>query len=202
MNYTTTIGGKEITIAENWLDRAIRFVAPVYSAQRMRARMYDAMVSSYVGASRSDRALSQWNPRIGDADSDSIFDLDALRSRSRHLIRNAPIAAGAINTVVTNVVGTGLLLEPQIDAKALGMSEEEADEWEAQTEREWCLFADSPEIDARRTLSFSGLQELAFRSVLSSGDVLVVLPAIQRPGCPYRTKVQLVEADRLSNPHN
>jgi lambda family phage portal protein len=202
MQYTTTISGKEITITENWIDRAIKFVAPVYSAQRLRARMYDAMVSSYVGASRSDRALSQWNPRIGDADTDSIFDLEALRSRSRDLIRNAPIASGAINTVVTNVVGTGLLLEPQIDADALGMSEQEADEWEAQTEREWCLFAESNEIDARRMLTFSGLQELAFRSILGSGDVLVILPAIQRPGCPYRTKVQLVEADRLSNPDN
>lgn len=202
MQFTATIGGKEVTITENWLDRAIRFVAPEYSAKRTRARMYDAMVSSYVGASRSDRALSQWNPRIGDADSDTIYDLETLRARSRDLTRNAPIAGGAINTVVTNVVGTGLVLEPQIDAEALGMGEEEADAWEAQTEREWRLFSESTEIDARRMLNFVELQELAFRSVLVSGDVLVNLPAIQRLGCPYRTKVQLVEADRLSNPDN
>ena len=188
------------TVADNWLERTIRFVAPIYGAQRTRARLFSAAASAYVGASRSDRALSQWNPRIGDADSDTLYDLDMLRSRSRDLLRNAPLASGAVNTVVTNVVGTGLRLEPQIDGEALGMTEEEADAWEDQAEREWCLFSESKEVDAARKLTFTGMQELAFRSVLSSGDVLVLLPAILRTGSPYRTKLQLVEADRLSNP--
>lgn len=191
-----------MTVRENWIDRVVRAVAPIHGAKRFRARLFEAAATAYVGASRSDRALSQWNPQVGDADSDAIYDLDVLRARSRDLLRNAPLAGGAVNTVVTNVVGTGLVLEPQIDAKTLGMSEDEADAWEAQTEREWCLFADSPEIDAARTLNFVGIQELALRSVLGSGDVLVVLPAFSREGSPYRTKLQLVEADRLSNPNN
>jgi lambda family phage portal protein len=197
-----TIAGQSITVKENWLDRAVRFLAPIHGAKRFKARMFEAVTAAYVGASRSDRALSQWNPQIGDADSDAIYDLDILRARSRDLLRNAPLAGGAVNTVVTNVVGTGLLLEPQIDARALGMSDEEAQAWQDQTEREWCLFSESPEVDAARTLNFTGMQELAFRSVLASGDVLVVLPAFVRDGSPYRTKLQLVEADRLSNPHN
>lgn len=202
MERTLTIAGQAITVKENWVDRAVRFVAPIHGAKRFRARLFEAGASAYVGASRSDRALSQWNPQLGDADSDSIYDLDMLRARSRDLVRNAPLASGAINTVVTNVVGTGLLLEPQIDAKALGMSEDEAEAWQEQTEREWCLFSGSPEVDAARTLNFCGIQELAFRAVLESADVLVILPAIQRDGSPYRTKLQLVEADRLSNPDN
>lgn len=202
MERTLHIAGQTVTIKENWLDRAVRFVAPVYGAKRFRARMFEAVSSAYVGASRSDRALSQWNPAIGDADSDSIYDLDILRARSRDLMRNAPLASGAINTVVTNVVGTGLMLEPQIDGRALGMTDEQAQEWQEHTEREWCLFSDSCEVDAARTLNFFGIQELAFRSVLGSGDVLVLLPAIQRDGSPYRTKLQLVEADRISNPDN
>lgn len=202
MERTLTIAGQQVTVKENWIDRAVRFVAPIRGVKRFRARMFEAATAAYVGASRSDRALSQWNPQIGDADSDAIYDLDMLRARSRDLLRNAPLAGGAVNTVVTNVVGTGLLLEPQIDGAALGLSEDEADEWEEQAEREWCLFADSPEIDAARTLNFVGIQELALRSVLGSGDVLVLLPAIARDGSPYRTKLQLVEADRLSNPNN
>lgn len=202
MARTLNTSTHNLAVQGNWLDRAINAIAPVYGARRYKARLFQAAAGAYVGASRTRRSMSQWNPNIGDANADTLYDLPTLRTRSRDLLRNAPLASGAVNTVVTNVVGTGLLLEPQIDNEALGMTEEEADDWEKQTEREWKLFAGSVEIDAARTLNFVGLQELAFRSVLESGDVLAVLPSIQRQNCPYRTKVQLVEGDRLSNPNN
>jgi len=60
-----------------------------------------------------------------------------LRDRSRDLIRNAPLAAGAVNTVCTNVVGTGLKFQSGINSGARGMDEDEADAWESNTEREF-----------------------------------------------------------------
>ncbi|TAN60451.1 phage portal protein [bacterium] len=89
-----------------------------------------ALSGSYIGASRAKRSLSQWRTSWGDADSDTLFDLPILRDRSRDLIRNAPLATGAINTVCTNVVGTGLKLQSRIDRETLGMDEVEADAWE------------------------------------------------------------------------
>ena len=59
------------------------------------------------------RAKTAVKPRYGRplmaaSDQVTLPDLPALRERSRDLIRNAPLATGAINTVVvTNVVGTG-----------------------------------------------------------------------------------------------
>lgn len=159
------------------------------------------MTGGYDAGRRSRRSLDDWRPRGGDADADSLLDLPELRSRSRDAIRNLPLAAGAINTKVTNVVGTGLRLNSQIDRDYLGLSDQQSEAWERAAERLWTLWANSPESDAERTLNFAAQQELAFRSVLECGDVFALLPAIDRPGMPLDLRVQLIEADRVSNPN-
>lgn len=193
------IGRETVTIRENLIDRVVRYLDPVKGQRRFQARAMAAIAGGYIGASRSRRALSQWTTRANDADTDTLLDLPTLRSRSRDLIRNAPLASGAINTVCTNAVGTGLKLQARIDRFALGMDEDEADAWEAATEREWSLFAESQECDAGRTLNFADMQDLVFRSAFESGDVFVLMPHIERPGSPYGLKLQVIEADRVCN---
>lgn len=158
-------------------------------------------MGAYVGASLSRRELTSWKPDAGSPDADSLEDLETLRGRCRDLARNTPYATGGIGTAVTNVVGSGLRLKSMLDREALGMGDEEADSWERQTEREWQIFSESREVDASRRLTFPGLCELAFRSVLDSGDLFVLLPSLARGDHPYRTKLQLIEADRCENPH-
>lgn len=188
-----------LNLEKNPLDKVISYFAPVYGARRVRARMFEALAGTYVGASRSRRATKSWITQQADPDSDTIQDLPDLRSRSRDLIRNAPIAVGAIGTSVANVVGTGLKLQARIDAEYLGLSDNQADEWEDHTEREWRLFSESQECDISRTLNFFGLQALAFRQTLENGDVFSLLPRLKRAGSPYNLKIQLVEADRVCN---
>jgi lambda family phage portal protein len=183
----------------NIIDRIVSYVSPVAGAHRARARAFTALLGSYNGASRSRRSLKEWNPTNGDADSDILWDLPYLRERSRDLIRNAPIATGAIGTSIANVVGTGLKLQSRIDAEYLGMTDDEADAWEDNTEREWRLFSESKECDISRTLNFVGLQALAFRQVLENGDVFALLPRKERRRVPYSLKIQLIEADRCCN---
>ncbi|MDP2688980.1 MAG: phage portal protein, partial [Deltaproteobacteria bacterium] len=193
------IGGETVTVRENLMDRLVRYLDPVKAQRRFQARAMSALAGGYIGASRSRRALSQWNAGAYDADTDTLTDLPTLRARSRDLIRNAPLASGAINTVCTNAVGTGLKLQSRVDREALGMTEKEADRWEAATEREWALFAESQECDAGRTLNFADMQDLVFRSALESGDVFVLMPHFTRPGSPYGLKLQVIEADRVCN---
>lgn len=159
-----------------------------------------SLSGAYSGASLTRPALSGWMPRAGDASADSIRDLHALRSRSRDLVRNAPLAGGAINTTVTNVVGTGLSLQVIPDREFLGLDEDEAEDWAESTEREYKLWAESNNCDVTRTQNIYGLQSLAFRSALESGDSFAVLPNIERPQQVYKLAIQLVEADRVSNP--
>jgi len=189
-------------IQPNIVDKVVSYFNPVKAAKRYKSRMAMAIAGSYIGASKIRRGLKQWNPSSRDADSDSLTDLPTLRARSRDMIRNAPLAAGAINTKVTNVVGTGLKLQSRIDRAVLNLTEEQADQWEASTEREWRLFWESKDCDATRTLNGHGLTKLVYRQAKENGDVFVVLPRIKRNGFPYDLKLQVIEADRVCNKDN
>jgi lambda family phage portal protein len=100
---------------------------------------------------------------------------------------------------VTSIVGTGLKYQARIDRNYLGLSDEDADKWENNAEREFSLWADSIECDIERTQNFYALQDLALRATLESGDVFVLTPSIERAGSDYNLKIQLVEADRVLN---
>ncbi len=184
----------------NLLDRVVGYFAPQRAALRMRARMFMTIAGSFVGASYTRRSLSNWFVSAASADEDTVDYLETLRARSRDMVRNTPLATRAVNTVVMNVVGTGLSLLPRPDWEALGMTEEQADEWTAQVEREFRVWAESPECDVTRTQNFYGLQSLVFRSALESGDVFVLLPMMEGRTNPYALRVQVVEADRVETP--
>lgn len=195
-------GKDPITVKENMVDQVVRYFSPTRGQQRFHSRVSLALAGSYVGARYDRRPTSQWSVGRSDPDGATLSDLPTLRNRSSDLIRNNPLALGAINTVCTSVVGTGLKFHSRIDNKALGMSEDEARAWEAKTEREYRLHFESQECDAERTQNFSEMQELAFRSAFEKGDVFALLPHIKRSGSPYNLKVQLVEAERVSNEGN
>lgn len=183
------------------LDKMVEVVAPVRAVRRQAARQTLRVLNSGYsnhGASRTKKSLLGWNFKGGSPDSDITDNLDILRERSRDLFMGAPLATGALKTYRTNVIGSGLRLKAQIDADFLGMSEEEADRWERNAEREFALWAQ--ECDAGRMMDFYEMQALVFLSWLMSGDVFCTLPMIQRPGNPYALKIALIEADRVCNP--
>lgn len=182
------------------VDRLVNYVNPVAGSLRAQHRAMQASNGAYDGASRTKRSLRNWFVFGGSADVDLLPALPELRNRSRDLARNNPLAVGAINTVVTNVVGTGLAPQPTIDAKVLGMTEEQADAWQQQAAREFSLFADTKECDVTLGQTFYEMQALAFRSVLENGDTFVLTPMVTRHKTPYRTRLQLIEGDRCSNP--
>lgn len=190
---------KTRSIRPTLIDRVIGYFDPVQGLRRYQARAMQIAAESYIGASKSRRSMAGWLTRGGSADADTLMELPDLRNRSRDLARNAPIATGALNTVVTKVVGTGLALQSRVRRDVLGISEEQASQWQRKTEMEFALWAESPECDLTRHQNFYGLQELAFRSALESGDLLVLLPYVLRPASPYGIKVQLIEADRITN---
>ncbi|WP_175796339.1 phage portal protein [Burkholderia anthina] len=187
----------------NFLDRVIGYFAPQVALRRTQARTMSAFIdgTGYVGADRSRRSMRDWFAVGGSPDRDTLRDLPTLRARSRDLLRNAPLALGAVNTNVTSVIGTGLMVNPTIDAEALGMTPEEAGVWQRKAQSEfrlWCEQKDQFDVESK--LDFYQAQSVAFRGALESGDMFVVLPDQMRPGGVYGLKVQLVEADRVCNP--
>ena len=71
-----------------------------------------------------------------------------------------PLAAGALKTMRTNVVGRGLVLKSQIDYEHLGISEEQAEKLENDIEREFALWAETTSCDIERLDNFAELQQL------------------------------------------
>lgn len=195
------------------VDRVVSAFDPVRGERRMKARMRMAATGVFLGqggyySGRTDRkGLKEYTPAARDADGDINPGLDRIRARSRDQIRNNPLAAGAINTKVTSVVGSGLACQPRIDRRYLGLTDEQADQWERDALRVWTAWAESTECDLEDELDFYQMQELAFRAVCESGDILRIRRFLwdQRTSQPARrglfaTKLQLVEADRICNP--
>lgn len=185
-----------------FLDRAIEYVSPQRALKRLQARaVLGYATGGYVGARTDRTSLKEWQPQGGDANENQIPDLPTLRARSRDLIRNAPVATGALETTATSTVGAGLIPHARIDRDLLGLSEEEADAWERQAERYFWAWAGSPACDITRRHDFPALQDIVFRAQLSSGDIMGIRRFLKRPGEMLGLKIQLVEADRISNPN-
>ncbi len=187
----------------NLIDKVFAAISPQTALKRTRARnTLNILNQGYGnhGASTQKKSLMGWQTRAGSVKEDIENNVQKLGERSRDLYMGAPLATGALKTMRTNVIGSGLRLNAQIDYEYLGLSEEEADQWETKVEREFALWADSNHCDAQRMNNFYELQKLAFLSFLMSGDCFGLLPVIPREGMPYDLRVQLIEADRVCNP--
>lgn len=194
------IGNRTVAVPVTLADRVVNFFDPIKGAERYRSRVRMALTGGYQSADKTRRANQKGSRRETDADGAILPDLQTLREDSQHLLRNSPLAAGAVKTNVTKVVGSGLKVKAQIDRQLLKLDEATADAWERSAEREFLLATETREFDIERRLPFSLLQGLAFLKTLEDGDVLANLPRLKRPGSPYAVKLQLIPGARLCNP--
>jgi len=189
-------------VRADFLERAISAISPTWALNRAKKRAEYRILADagYVGASTGRDSMRRWGVDAGSVDTDDLPYLSALRSRSRDRYRNAPIVTGAIDTMRHNVLGGGLRLQSEVVQWRLGMSQEQAAEWQRTVEFEFGMWASSQSCDAERMGSFYELQVVALVSTLLSGDVFAMLPSVSREGSPYTTAVKLYEADYVSNP--
>lgn len=189
----------------NVLDKAIAAVAPRYAVKRAAARSALNIINSgygNYGANHRKRSMRGWNYYGGSSKEDIEDNLDTLRQRSRDAYMGIPMATGAVKTLRTNVVCSGLVPTPQVDADFLKLSEEQAENLQAQIIREFNLWADSPMCDADQTDDFWKLQMLAFEGYLMNGDSFAIMPYSKpKSWQPYGLKIRLIEADRVCSPN-
>lgn len=116
----------------NFLDKAIAAISPEKGYRRAVARTALSVINNGTGygnygASHTSRSMRSWHVGGGSAKEDIEDNLETLRKRSRDAYMGIPLAAGAIKTLRTNVVGSGLVPTPQVDADYLHLTEEQAD---------------------------------------------------------------------------
>lgn len=156
---------------------------------------------SLSGASRMKKSMAGWVSTSLSPQEDIDYNLDTLRQRSRDLTMSAPIAVSALKNNRTNVVGSGLRLKSNINFARLGITEEQAVQYQTLFENEFDLWAASRYCDTLRLNNFYELQQVALMSWLQNGDAF----AIPKYGkchlfMPYALNIHLIEADRISTP--
>lgn len=156
--------------------------------------------SPYHGASRRREAMRAWNPTRGSADRNVVSSLEILDARSQDLVRNVPVAAAAVLTMTTNVVGCGIHPRPRIPADLLGITQEQADTFESRARQFFELWANSKNADAERKSNFYQLQDLALRTRLVAGNCFALTPFRAVPSWPFGLAVKLLDGNRCQNP--
>ena len=152
------------------------------------------------GASQTLNSLIGWIVDAGNAEDSIDLHASTLRQRARDLYEGGGLARSGPETLTTAVVGWGIQPKPKIDGDFLGLSDEEREQAERNILREFRLWADNTMCDAERQQNFYGLQQLAFLSMLMSGDVFALFGMKENRRTPYQTTVRLLEADRISTP--
>lgn len=154
------------------------------------------------GASLVKRALRGFVAQSGAPVEDIDLNNKTLRQRGRILYMSSPVAAAAINTNRTKVVGSGLYMRSSVKRNVLGLTEEQAKEWQRTTEAEWNMWAGrATNCDALGMNNFYELQQIALKAHLMSGDVFALFKRYDKtPWNPYTLRLHLIEADRICTP--
>ena len=181
----------------NFLDRAIGTVAPRFALKREIARATLELARpllkrqseqlSYEGAS-AGRRTAGWYAPATDANVELMGSLVWLRSRSRELMRNNPYANKAVEELVGNAVGTGIV--PQAKTGQVSLDKV--------IDAEWPFFVEA--CDTPQRLDFYGMQALNLRSMAESGESLVRFrPRLAQDNLRVPLQLQLLESDFLDH---
>ncbi len=152
--------------------------------------------SKYEGA-RFNRLVMDWvTSSLGT--NPPAWELETLRDRSRDRTRNDPIGAAIPETLMINIVGSGLQPQSRLRADRLGISEEEAEVLQSQAEAAFDLW--QSRADAAGRLDFSEMTTAIMFKIIEDGEILVNLPMLSENGRPLSRALELIAAERLATP--
>lgn len=145
-----------------------------------------------------------WQAALRSPDVEILPQWERMVGRQREMIRNNGLASGAVQTQLDSTIGTGFKLVCEPNWKALGVKRsDETEEFESTVQSRFELFANDPECycDAERQCTLDGLLSKAFRSYLTSTEILASLEWLERRKDRAYTAVKLFSPDRLENPN-
>ncbi len=173
----------------NTLDKLIGYFSPGAAVKREGARK----VLGYYEAAEPSRMRNFYRSR-GTQNELMQRSAVAIRTQTRHLIRNHDLARGALRTLVNNVVGAkGIGVEPQPRNNDGEINDEYAKTLST-LYREWCR---KPEVTHQ--LSYSRVQRAAVRAWVRDGEIFAQMIQGNAAGLDHGSTVpfslELFEAD-------
>lgn len=148
--------------------------------------------------------MAGWWPHRN-ADTAAAYERETIARRAEDLAANDAHAAGLIEGLSTNIVGTGLTPQSQVEAAALGIGDEDAaaalrDAIESAFDL-WAMRA-----DAGNRLTFDMLQALNIRTTLIQGEYCNLCVNVADadgtppPGRHFSLALQSVSPQRIQTP--
>lgn len=175
---------------------------PITQAEVRRARMSAVAVGRNEGAASRGTFMQNWRPGLRSADADWLGDRDQVVARSRDIARNDAVATSAVARRINSAVGFRWDLSSQPNALALGISEDAAAALGDQIESAWEQYAYGYnfQADAERTLTFGQLLRASAAHIMQDGEMVGLIEWAADEATPFKTRLRLVDPDRLSNP--
>lgn len=146
------------------------------------SKVYVSPVNTYDATSTKKRSKG-WGA-INGGPNVPAQNLPELRNRARDAVRNDGIADSAVDTIVTNVIGTGI--KPHFSTSDDGLNRDLAEIFDL-----WCA-----EAHVSGQLDYYGLQALAVRSTVEAGENFGRL-RLRAPsdGLSVPLQIQLLESE-------
>jgi len=168
-------------VKPNLIDRVVSWANPRAGLQRLQ---YRQAVALFEGAERGRRTKG-WRAPNSSIQSDTRRGLTLLRARSRDLAQNNAHAAAAHREIPAAIVGHGITPHLLItDAPARARAEALTKAW-----------FDTTACDAQGQLNFYGIQNLIAKSIVESGEALVVRRRRMSAGIPLQ--IEVLEPDHI-----
>lgn len=170
----------------NLFDSIVAAFNPVAGLRRSIARKLLDQKRGFEGADRGRRTAG-WHTMSTDSNAEIRKGQRLLRDRARDMRRNNPYAERGISAIAANVVGYGIVPDPQGRARqkkrALAL---------------WKRWAETPVCDHDGMMNFYGMQHMVMNSIPESGEVLI--RRVWTPGKNILNfQLQVLEADHLDN---
>ena len=182
-----------------FLDSLVGLVAPERQLKRMRTRKAIANLKRSYTGSEPSRVSSGRKPKNQSADQELLgpFGADTMRAWAREMVRNNSYAWGAVDTIVSSVVGCGIEAQSTYETPD-GDDIEDVNDIRDATWNRWCEVA-----DINGQLSFQEIQALALREMVEAGEVMVRVHRLSRTehrgvSRPVPLALELIEADRIA----
>lgn len=190
----------------NLLDKVVGYVSPEKGLARIQARAaIKRQVRRYEGATEG-RRHSNWLLRNNPSVNQLINkDLKNLVARSRELSINNPYARKAPIAIANNVVGTGIIAKPTIVKQIVNGQVKEVPNAEKILQlisEAWKQWSDEVSADYNGDFNFYGMQLLAMRTIITSGEILAMRKRVTTDVNPFGVQILLLEGDYIDTTKN
>lgn len=175
------------------IDGAISAVFPGWGLKRSWARYRRDVLQRSLGSGPPDRTSAKSRRNKRGPVEEQRKSLVETRYQARELHRTDPYARGAINTLVSQMVGRGAVPVPSVALKAGGDPNEKFND---SAEAAWQAWAEACDVEGRR--SFAKIQSLLMREKLVAGEVLVIFSHAQ-DGRAVPLALEVVPSERLDH---